>query len=109
MRNQPKSYSSSTYQHRQQFSPYARLSSSIFANILKMKTVRFAAAAVLFAVIVSAAPGLDHNPSVPATVKPDAAPVVPSSDFCRCLSGFGTPCIPTTRCILGGNSCTGPC
>ncbi|KAI8873953.1 hypothetical protein GQ42DRAFT_160143 [Ramicandelaber brevisporus] len=74
-----------------------------------MKTAHFVAAAVLFAAAVSAAPGSDSSPTVPAAVKPDSAPVVAKVGYCDCHNGFDYPCVPATQCASAGYKCAGPC
>ncbi|KAI8867359.1 hypothetical protein GQ42DRAFT_164844 [Ramicandelaber brevisporus] len=75
-----------------------------------MKIVHFVAAVtVLFAAAVSAAPGSDPNPTVPAAVKPDSAPTIARPGYCHCLAGFDYPCVPAYRCAAAGYACAGPC
>ncbi|KAI8870306.1 hypothetical protein GQ42DRAFT_162804 [Ramicandelaber brevisporus] len=72
-----------------------------------MKTAHFvAAAAMLFAAAVSAAPGPDLSSPVPATVEPDT---LPRPDLCHCWNHFAYQCMPTYRCHSEGYACAGPC
>ncbi|KAI8870174.1 hypothetical protein GQ42DRAFT_162907 [Ramicandelaber brevisporus] len=75
-----------------------------------MKTARFVAACVIFAVGVSAAPGSGQAPPAPASVKPGSAPTPAGPGDCLCWAGVGNPwCESVLGCMLSGLQCIGSC